>query len=80
VGREAINVEVADGQLTIAATRKTPAANGEAEQSTSLSRVVTVGDEVQADKVSAAYENGVLTVTLPKREAAQPKKITVAVK
>jgi HSP20 family protein len=80
VGREAINVEVADGQLTITATRKTPAAKGEAEQSYSFSRAVAVGDEVQADKVSAAYENGVLTVTLPKREEAKPKKIAVAVK
>jgi HSP20 family protein len=35
---------------------------------------------VQADKVSAAYENGVLTVTLPKREEAKPRKITVAIK
>jgi HSP20 family protein len=30
--------------------------------------------------VAAAYEHGVLTVTLPKREEAKPKKITVAVK
>jgi HSP20 family protein len=35
---------------------------------------------VQADNVVAAYENGILTVTLPKREEAKPKKITVAVK
>jgi len=35
---------------------------------------------VQADKVSAAFEHGVLTVTLPKREVVQPKKIAVAVK
>ena len=80
VAREDINVEVADGELTIAATRKTPATNGEGEQSYSFSRAVTVGDEVQADKISAALENGVLTVTLPKREEAKPKKITVAVK
>ncbi|MEO6245834.1 MAG: Hsp20 family protein, partial [Opitutaceae bacterium] len=45
-----------------------------------LSRTVALGEDIEADKVSAAYENGVLTVTLPKREPVQPKKITVAVK
>jgi HSP20 family protein len=30
--------------------------------------------------VSAAYEDGVLTVTLPKKDEAKPRKITVAVK
>jgi HSP20 family protein len=35
---------------------------------------------VDADKVGAVYENGVLTITLPKHEASKPKKITVAVK
>jgi len=79
VTREDINVEMVEGYLTITAARKTPATDGEGEQSFSLSRSVSVPDEVQADKVSAAYENGVLTVTLPKREEAKPKKITVAV-
>ena len=55
-------------------------ANGEAEESFSFSRWVSIADEVDTAKVSAAYENGVLTVTLPKREEAKPKKITVAVK
>jgi HSP20 family protein len=81
VSRDDINVEMVDGYLTIAATRKTPATGeGEGEESFSFSRSVAINDEVQADKVSAAYENGVLTVTLPKREEAKPKKITVAVK
>jgi HSP20 family protein len=80
VNREDINVEMTDGYLSIAATRKTPAANGEAEQSYAFSRAVSIADDVQTDKVSAQYENGVLTVTLPKREEAKPKKIAVAVK
>ena len=32
------------------------------------------------DGISASLENGVLTVTLPKREEAKPRKITVEVK
>jgi HSP20 family protein len=80
VTRDDISVEVTDGYLTIGATRKTPAAEGQAEESFSFNRAVSIGDEVQADKVSASYENGVLTVALPKREEAKPKKIAVAVK
>lgn len=53
---------------------------GQAEESFSLSRSVSVSDAVQADKITAAYENGVLTVTLPKREEAKPKKVVVEVK
>lgn len=78
VTRDDINVEMADGYLTIAASRKVAADQG--EESFSFSRSVAISDEVDAAKVAAAYENGVLTVTLPKREEAKPKKITVAVK
>ncbi len=78
VNRDDINVEMADGYLTLSAARKT--AGEEGEQSFSFSRSVRIGDEIETGKVAAAYENGVLTVTLPKREEAKPKKITVAVK
>jgi len=81
VTREDVNVEMVDDYLTISASRKTPAAkeNGQGEESFSFSRSVTIPEQVQADKVGATYENGILTVTLPKREEAKPKKVTVAV-
>jgi len=80
VSRDDINVEVVDDYLTITAAHKTPTADGKGEESFTLNRSVSLNDSVHADKVSATYENGVLTVTLPKREEAKPKKITVAVK
>jgi HSP20 family protein len=78
VDRAAISVELADGTLQIGAKRvhKT----GDREETVELRRSVRVPEgTVQADKISAAYENGVLTVTLPKREEAKPRKVTVAV-
>ena len=78
VNRADINVEMANGYLTVAASRKS--GEGEEQNTYSFSRSVSIADEVETAKVAAAYENGVLTVTLPKREEAKPKKITVAVK
>lgn len=78
VKREDINVETVDGNLTISASRKQTVEGS--EESFSFSRSVSLPADVQADKVTAAYENGVLTVTLPKREELKPKKVTVSVK
>lgn len=71
ISRDAINVEMIDGYLTINATRK------EGEESFSLSRSGSIPEAVQDDKVVAGYENGVLTVTLPKQEKAKPRKIAI---
>jgi HSP20 family protein len=43
----------------------------------SFMRSVTLPVPVQSDKVDAAYENGVLTLTLPKAEEVRPKKIAI---
>jgi HSP20 family protein len=75
--RDAITVEIVDGSLSINASRKEKSAEG--ENTVSFSRLVNVPDEVQADKVSATYENGILTVTLPRKEEAKPRKINVSV-
>ena len=40
-------------------------------------RTVTLPAHVDADKVEGRFTNGVLTVTLPKAEAARPRKIAV---
>ena len=37
----------------------------------SYHRSFTVGDEVKPEDINAAYENGVLTVILPKKEIDQ---------
>jgi HSP20 family protein len=42
-----------------------------------FARLLTLPVDVDADKVQARLANGVLTLTLPKSEAAKPKKISV---
>jgi len=46
----------------------------------SFYRSLTLPTLVDADKASAEFENGVLTLTLPKVEEVKPKKITVKTK
>ncbi len=40
-------------------------------------RSLTLPSKVDAENVSATYKDGVLTVTLQKEKAAQPRQITV---
>ena len=46
----------------------------------SFERSITLPTDVKADKASADFENGILTVTLPKAEEVKPKTITVKAK
>lgn len=73
VSRDAIEIEMVDGYLNLSARRK------EGEETFTFNRSVAIPEAVQADKVAAAYENGVLTVTLPKQEQAKPRKISISV-
>lgn len=43
-------------------------------------RTIELPMDIDAAKVSAEYQDGVLQVTLPKAEAAKPKRIAVSVK
>jgi HSP20 family protein len=45
-----------------------------------FSRTLTINVPVDANKVEATFDSGVLTITLPKAEAARPKTIKVEAK
>ena len=46
----------------------------------SFTRSIALPSYVQVDKANAEFENGILTLTLPKVEEARPKRITVTAK
>ena len=83
--KEDISLDLADGLLTVTAHQKTEAKTGEKEttetvQERRASRAVALPDNIDVEKIAAAYENGVLTITLPKREEVKPRQIAIDVK
>jgi HSP20 family protein len=80
-----IDVKVEDDVLTISAQRsveKTEEKKGWLRQERGFGRFVrsfTLPNTVDGSKLAAAYKNGVLTVTLPKRAEAQPRSVKVKV-
>lgn len=45
-----------------------------------MSRTITLPTAVEADKVQASYEHGILKLYIPKAEAVRPKQIPIQVK
>lgn len=78
-----VSLEFKDGQLWVSGERKFE----EEEKGKSFHRiergfgqfrrVISLGTDVDADNVDASYKNGVLSVTVPKAAAVQPRKIAV---
>jgi HSP20 family protein len=85
VNPDQINVSLHDDVLTISGEVAQPAVSEDANARVLLfersygkfSRSIRLNQPVDGDHIEAAYENGVLTLTLPKAPQAQPKLIPV---
>jgi HSP20 family protein len=82
--KEDIEISLHDGMLTISGERKAESNEGDkAERSEryvgKFRRSISLPTLVDANKVTASYRDGILTVTLPKAEEAKPKQIQVNV-
>ena len=80
-----IDVQMENGTLTLRGERKFETNKNEGgwlrvERSYgSFERAFTLPDTVNPEGVKADYKNGVLTVTLPKKEVVKPRQIKVNV-
>jgi HSP20 family protein len=83
VDRKDLNVEVEDQILTVTAVREQSLPEGyearrkELPGKFQLQRSFRLGGEVDADKIGASLEAGVLTITLPKAERILPRRIDI---
>jgi HSP20 family protein len=84
VAPESIDVEVERNVLSVRAERTwEPAEDAtvlvrERPQG-SVTRQVTLGESLDADRLEAAYDAGVLTLTIPVVEQAKPRKVEIHV-
>ncbi len=83
--REEIDVSLHKGSLSVSGERKSEQKHEDAEVYRAerffgrFQRTVTLPTPVAAEKVMAQYQDGILTITLPKTEDAKPKHINVNV-
>jgi HSP20 family protein len=81
--KEDIEISLHDGTLTISGERKQGSTDIDKAARTeryigTFRRSIALPTRVDANKVSATYRDGILTVTLPKAEEAKPKQIQVS--
>jgi HSP20 family protein len=79
VPKKDINIEVKDNQLLISGERKAErkTKNSSERYYGKFHRVVALPSGIDADKIEAQYQDGVLTLALPKSEAAKGRQIKI---
>ena len=77
-----VDVSMDNNVLTVRAQR--PASLGEGDEAFvaerrhgNFTRQLFLGDSLDTDSISAAYDNGVLTITIPVAAKAQPRQIHI---
>lgn len=80
-----IDVQLEKGVLTIAGERKSDLPGPDVKATAHIDerfagrfrRVVSLSDDLDPDAVQARYRDGVLHISLKRREAAQPRRIAI---
>jgi HSP20 family protein len=82
VGKDGVEITVEDGKLTLVGQRVTADLPGCAvyreRNAEAYRRVFDLDPSIDAGKITARIEQGLLVVHLPKAEAAKPRKVTVS--
>lgn len=80
--KEDLNVKIQGNYLEISGNRKSDVPEGYSVHrtergTTTFSRSFTLPADVDSSKVSASLQDGILTLSLPKAEAAKPRQISI---
>ena len=78
--KDGIEILIENDRLTLRGERKIETGEGESRAERIAGRFerrFRFGNEVDATAARANYENGVLTITLPKREESKPRRLDV---
>lgn len=82
LGKENLDVKIQGNYLEIKGTRKADVPAGYSVHrsergAVNFSRSLTLPSEVDANQVEATLKNGILTLIMPKAEAAKPKQVKI---
>ena len=82
VDPDSIDCTIERNVLTVRAERRRPAGDGvelvAAERPMgTFTRQLFLGDTLDADKLEAGYQDGVLTLRIPVAERAKPRRVTI---
>lgn len=79
VKAEAVDIQLLDGTLFLKVTREAEPANYLRRErfAGTFQRTLDLPSGLDADRVDASLKDGVLTITLPKAEAAKPRRVPV---
>ncbi len=84
LSKEDVQISFEDNMLVISGEKKEPVRQKENRYHYSeiiygkFSRSIKVPANVESDKISASFDNGVLTVVIPKSEQAKPRQISIS--
>lgn len=82
VSKEGLEMWVENNELTIVGRRSTPAVQGtmihRESRRENFRRTFELDPSIDAGKIGAKIEQGVVTLTLPKAEQVKPRKISVS--
>jgi len=82
IAKNDLNIKIQGNYLEISGTRNTSVPEGYSVHrrergSTSFTRSFSLPADIDANKAAATLNEGILTLTLPKAEAAKPRQITI---
>src|SRR6476660_2654401 len=82
VKKDGLEISVENSELTVIGRRSLPVVEGtlihRESRPENFRRAFEIDPSIDADKISAKIDQGLVTLTLPKAEHVKPRKITVS--